>query len=279
MQVALIQFKDAGKKYYFSVENNLELELNDVVVVETAVGIETGKVYSLKEEDELEITQALKPILRVANEHDLIKKSENEQLERDVVKKTILLVRELDLGMKILESEFTLDRAKLTIYFESENRVDFRELVKRISSIYQTRIELRQIGPRDVAKRVGGIGPCGLVLCCSTFIGEFEPVTIKMAKNQNLALNPKKISGVCGKLLCCLKYEDDVYTELRDLMPDINNRVKTEKGKAVVIDINFLTSKIKVRYLEDKELSDEWIDYRESTLIQWNILLKQSGFL
>lgn len=268
MQVALIQFRDAGKKYYFSVENNLKLELNDIVVVETAVGIETGKVYSLKEENELEITQALKPILRVANEHDLIKKLENEHLEREVVKKTILLVRELDLGMKILESEFTLDRAKLTIYFESENRVDFRDLVKKISSIYQTRIELRQIGPRDVAKRVGGIGPCGLVLCCSTFIGEFEPVTIKMAKNQSLALNPKKISGVCGKLLCCLKYEDDVYTELRELMPDINNRVKTEKGKAVVIDINFLTSKIKVRYLDDKELSDEWIDYRESTLIQ-----------
>ncbi|MDY0277070.1 MAG: regulatory iron-sulfur-containing complex subunit RicT [Acholeplasma sp.] len=264
MQIALIQFKEAGKKYYFSI-GDVETKIGDIVVVETSVGIETGKVYLIKEESELAITQALKPVLRVATEDDLVKKALNETDEKEVVITTTKLVKELKLDMKILESEYTLDRQKLTIYFIAEERVDFRELVKRISGIYQTRIELRQIGPRDVAKRVGGIGPCGLVLCCSTFIGDFDPVTIKMAKNQGLALNPKKISGACGKLLCCLKYEDDVYSELRDLMPDVNEKVVTENGDAVVIDINFVARKVKVRYLSDEGLANEWLDYRKLT--------------
>ena len=260
MQVALIQFREAGKKYYFSV-NNIDIKIGDIVVVETSVGVETGKVYTIKTEDELEIVNALKPILRVADEFDLAQKKLNEIDEEEVVVTTKQFVKQLDLDMNILEAEYTLDRAKLTIYFEAEERVDFRELVKMISGKYQTRIELRQIGPRDVAKRIGGIGPCGLILCCSTFIGDFDPVTIKMAKNQNLALNPKKISGVCGKLFCCLKYEDDVYTELRNLLPDINTYVKTEKGRAKIIDVNLLGQKVKVNYLDDEELTPEWLHY------------------
>lgn len=262
MQIALIQFRNAGKKYYFSIPENLDITLNDLVVFETSLGLETGKVYQIKDESEVEILQTLKPLLRKASKADLEQKALNEDEEEFVVSDTSYFVRELDLNMRVLEAEYTLDRTKLTIYFESEDRVDFRELVKRISTKYQTRIELRQIGPRDVAKRVGGIGPCGLVLCCSTFIGDFDPVTIKMAKNQGLALNPKKISGVCGKLLCCLKYEDDVYSELKELIPDINTKVKTDKGKAKIIDVNIIGQKVKVNYLEDEELVPEWLDYR-----------------
>lgn len=259
MQVALIQFREVGKKYYFSYDENLNLKVLDTVVVETSVGLEIGKIYQIKDEKDLEIIEALKPVIRIATKEDIEEKKQNEQGEKDVVATTRKIALDLDLDMKVLDAEYTLDKSKVTIYFESENRVDFRELVKRLSTVYQTRIELRQIGPRDVAKKVGGIGPCGLVLCCSSFIGEFDPVTIKMAKNQNLTLNPKKISGVCGKLLCCLKYEDEVYTELRELLPDINDKVMTEHGLAKVLDVNYLGKKLKVKYLEDDELSMGWI--------------------
>lgn len=262
MQIALIQFHEVGKKYYFSVDNNLNIAVNDVVVVETSVGLETGIVSALKEETEVEVVKTLKPILRKANEKDLKDKASNDQDQIDVVKATNKLVKELDLNMKILEAEYTLDRMKLTIYFESEERVDFRELVRRLSGQFQTRIELRQVGARDVAKRIGGIGPCGLVLCCSTFIGDFDPVTIRMAKNQNLTLNPKKISGICGKLLCCLKYEDSIYSEMREVMPDLYDKIDTINGKATVIDLNFVSSKLKVKY-QDPELSAEWINLAE----------------
>lgn len=258
MQIALIQFQEVGKKYYFSVSEDIKLNVGDLVVVETTIGLETGKVYSIKEENEVEVLKALKPILRIANTKDLEEKAFNNIEELKISKQASTFAKELKLNMKVLESEYTLDRSKLTIYFEAEERIDFRELVKKISSTYQTRIELRQVGPRDVAKKIGGIGPCGLVLCCSTFIGDFDPVTIKMAKNQNLTLNPKKISGICGKLLCCLKYEDDVYTEMRNIMPDLYEKINTEDGKATVIDLNYISQKIKVKY-QDLELSPNWI--------------------
>lgn len=262
MQIALIQFQEVGKKYYFSIENKQDIKIGDTVVVETTIGLETGKVCSIKEETEVDVLKALKPILRKAHDLDLKNKSENKLEEKEVSKNTTKIAKELKLNMKILESEYTLDRSKLTIYFESEERVDFRELVKRISQQYQTRIELRQVGPRDVAKKIGGIGQCGLILCCSTFIGDFDPVTIKMAKNQNLTLNPKKISGACGKLLCCLKFEDDVYTEMRKVMPDLYSKATTEHGKGTVIDINYISSKLKIKYL-DNEISTEWVDLKD----------------
>lgn len=262
MQIALIQFQEVGKKYYFSFNKEMDIAIGDTVVLETTVGLETGIVYDIKEEDQVDVVNALKPILRVATAEDLKNKKQNELDQITVKKDTTKIIRELDLDMKLLDSEYTLDRSKLTIYFESENRVDFRELVRRISSIFQTRIELRQVGPRDVAKKIGGIGPCGLVLCCSKFIGDFEPVTIRMAKNQNLTLNPSKISGICGKLLCCLKYEDDVYSELREVMPDLYDKVSTEKGNGTVIDLNFISNNIKIKY-RDNEIPTEWIHYSE----------------
>lgn len=256
MQVALIQFKEAGKKYYFSYDPFV-LDGGEFVVVETARGIEIGKVYMLKEVEENELTTELKPIIRLATKEDLELSLENEVLEPEIVNTTKKLVIQNELEMKVLGAEYTLDRKRLLIYFEAESRIDFRNLVKDLSEIYHTRIELRQIGPRDAAKMIGGIGPCGLILCCSTFIGEFDTVSIKMAKNQNISLNPQKISGVCGKLLCCIKYEDDVYTKLKETLPDLNEIVKTDNGNARVIDVNILSQKVKVKLIEEDTI--EWL--------------------
>lgn len=260
MEVALVQFKEAGKKYYFSFDG-IDINQNSKVVVETTRGVEIGKVYLVKDIDESELLLELKPILRLASEEDIREDEYNQTLEFSVVEKTKLLAHQNDLEIKILGAEYTLDRRRLVIYFESETRVDFRGLVRDLSEVYHTRIELRQIGPRDAAKMIGGIGPCGLILCCSTFIGEFDTVSIKMAKNQNIALNPQKISGVCGKLLCCIKYEDEIYTELKENMPDISDNVQTESGNGVVIDLNILSQKVKVQYPEDGRI--EWLSYDE----------------
>ena len=256
MKVALVQFKEAGKKYYFSYEG-LTLEVNNLVVVETSRGIEIGKVYLFKDIVETDLTSELKPIIRKATDGDIKEDQYNQTLEPGIIEKSKVLAIQNELEIKVLGAEYTLDRKRLLIYFESENRVDFRNLVRDLSEIYHTRIELRQIGPRDAAKMIGGIGPCGLILCCTTFIGEFDTVSIKMAKNQNIALNPQKISGVCGKLLCCIKYEDDVYTELKKIMPDVNEKVETEKGAANVLDLNIIAQKVKVRYTDNGAI--EWL--------------------
>jgi cell fate regulator YaaT (PSP1 superfamily) len=256
MQVALVQFKEAGKKYYFSYQG-LELSMKDLVVVETSRGIEIGSVYMFKEIAESDLISELKPILRKATVLDIKENDYNMTLEADIVEKAKELAKKNELEIKVLSAEYTLDRKRLLIYFESENRVDFRNLVKDLSEIYHTRIELRQIGPRDAAKMIGGIGPCGLILCCATFIGEFDTVSIKMAKNQNIALNPQKISGVCGKLLCCIKYEDDLYTEYKELMPKVQSQIKTQKGIATVLDTNVIAQKLKVKYEDIAQY--EWI--------------------
>ncbi len=265
VKVALVQFKEAGKKYYFSYEG-LTIEPNDLVVVETTRGVEIGKVYFFKEIEASDLTSELKPIMRKATAEDIKEDQYNQTLEHAIIDKTKQLAIQNELEIKVLGAEYTLDRKRLLIYFEAENRVDFRNLVKDLSEIYHTRIELRQIGPRDAAKMIGGIGPCGLILCCTTFIGEFDTVSIKMAKNQNIALNPQKISGVCGKLLCCIKYEDDVYTELKQLMPDVNQKIQTEKGLANVVDMNVIGQKIKVKYIEGGGF--EWLSVDQIQLIE-----------
>jgi len=256
MQVALIQFKEAGKKYYFSYQG-LEILMKDLVVVETSRGIEVGSVYMFKEIEQSDLISELKPILRKATPEDIKENEYNMTLEEDIVNQAKELAKKNELDIKVLSAEYTLDRKRLLIYFESESRVDFRNLVKDLSEIYHTRIELRQIGPRDAAKMIGGIGPCGLILCCATFIGEFDTVSIKMAKNQNIALNPQKISGVCGKLLCCIKYEDDLYTEYKEMMPKIQSHIKTQKGNAIVLDTNVIAQRLKVKYEDVAQY--EWI--------------------
>jgi cell fate regulator YaaT (PSP1 superfamily) len=246
--VVAIQFNYLGKKYYFST-NNLDLHRKDFVVVETIRGLELGEVVSdvMQISDE-EIVSPLKPILRIANYEDLKTHKENVDKESLVMKKTSDLVNMNRLEMKLLNCEYTLDRSKLIIYFTAEGRVDFRELVKDLANEFHVRIELRQVGARDGAKVIGGIGPCGRQTCCTTFLREFEPVSIKMAKNQNLSLNPSNISGICGKLLCCIRYEDDNYRDFKKQMPNLNSLVWTLDGRGKVVDINYSMQSLTVQF-------------------------------
>ncbi len=252
-KVVAIQFDRLGKKYYFDTEN-IRVNNGDKVVVETIRGLELGSVVS----DEMEISNEdlvspLKPIIRVASQSDLKKHEENVADEPIVLDITEKLIIKNQLEMKLLNCEYTLDRSKLIIYFNAEGRVDFRELVKDLANEFHVRIELRQVGVRDGAKVLGGIGQCGRLTCCTTFLYEFQPVSIKMAKNQNLSLNPNNISGICGKLLCCIKYEDDNYKEFRERMPKIDSTVDTPDGKAQVKQLNYIMHSVQVE-LKNKNL-------------------------
>ena len=247
-----VKFKPVGKRYFFGTAN-YELKDGDPVIVSTVRGTELGyccgEIFNL---DERDLTAELKDIVRLASPQDLETHEKNKQDQPKIIEKTKEISKELELAIKVLEAEYTLDRSKLIIYFESENRIDFRELVKRLAEIYHTRIELRQVGSRDGAKVFGGIGPCGLIVCCRTFITEFDNVSVKMAKNQNLSLNPVKISGNCGKLLCCINYENELYKELKKFAPDIGDIVKTEEGPAKVLSCDVLNKTCKVKYIEEE---------------------------
>ena len=251
MKAIKVRFKPVGKRYFFGTAG-LNLRDGMEVVVNTIRGLElgvcSGDVFELDAKD---LTSELKDVVRIASKHDKENFAKNKAEEPEVVEHTKRFSRELELPIKVLEAEYTLDKSKLIIYFESENRVDFRELVKKLAEVYHTRIELRQVGSRDGAKVFGGIGPCGLVVCCKTFITEFDNVSVKMAKNQNLSLNPVKISGNCGKLLCCINYENDLYKELRQYAPDIGDIVKTEEGPAKVLTCDVLNRNLKVKYIEE----------------------------
>lgn len=252
MKAIRIQFKPLGKRYYFGT-SGLDIKDGSSVIVNTIRGIElgfcVGDIFDLKEED---LTSELKDIVRLATPEDLKAYEKNKSEEAGVVSKTKYYAKKNELEIKVLEAEYTLDRAKLIIYFEAEGRVDFRELVKNLADEYHTRIELRQVGSRDGAKVFGGIGPCGLIVCCQTFITQFDNVSVKMAKNQNLSLNPVKISGNCGKLLCCINYENELYTELRKYAPDTGDIVETEDGPAKVLSCDVLNRNLKVKYIEEE---------------------------
>ena len=249
MKVTKVQFKPLGKRYFFGIAN-LDVKDKTPVVVNTIRGIEmgycVGEPFDLKEDESI---PELKDIVRIATEEDLKNFEKNKELEPEIVLKTKYFAKKENLEMKVLEAEYTLDQAKLIIYFESEGRVDFRELVKDLAEIYHTRIELRQVGSRDGAKVFGGIGPCGLIVCCQTFITQFDNVSVKMAKNQNLSLNPVKISGNCGKLLCCINYENELYTELRKFAPDTGDIVETPDGPAKILTCDVLNKNLKVKYI------------------------------
>ncbi len=252
MEAIKVQFKPLGKRYFFGV-GKLKLSDGVKVVVNTIRGTElgycVGDVFDL---NEMDLTSELKDVLRIATDNDIESFEYNKTLEADILKKTKELSKEHNLEMKVLECEYTLDRSKLIIYFESEGRVDFRDLVKDLADIYHTRIELRQVGSRDGAKVFGGIGPCGLIVCCKTFITEFENVSVKMCKNQSLSLNPVKISGNCGKLLCCINYEDDLYKELRKHAPDVGDIVETKEGPAKVLSCDVINRNLKVKYVGEE---------------------------
>lgn len=261
-----VRFKKAGKIYYFDPDS-LDINKDDYVVVETARGIEFGNVtVGPKQVSEDEIVQPLKKVIRVAQEEDFIIHQNNKEKAKEAFKICERKIAEHGLEMKLIDVEYTFDNNKVIFYFTADGRVDFRELVRDLAAIFKTRIELRQIGVRDEAKMIGGLGPCGKPICCATFLGEFEPVSIKMAKEQSLSLNPSKISGLCGRLMCCLKYEQEVYEELLENMPAVGSIVLTPEGKGTVIETFTLLQMVKVRVkLEDD--TEELVNYKVDEII------------
>ena len=235
-----VRFKDIGKIYYFS-PNNIEFEVGDGVIVETVRGVEFGKVaLAVREIDESEIVSPLKSVIRKATEKDVDTAKRNIEKKPEAMKVAKEKIEKHKLNMKLIDCEFTFDNTKVIFYFTADTRVDFRELVKDLASHFRIRIELRQVGIRDEAKLLGGLGPCGRACCCSSCLGDFARVSIKMAKTQGLSLNPGKISGLCGRLMCCLQYENDYYSETYKLMPKINSEIKTPDGKAIVMSNDML---------------------------------------
>jgi cell fate regulator YaaT (PSP1 superfamily) len=242
-----VRFKSVGKIYYFAPGNE-KVENGQKVIVETARGVECGTVVvSNREVPDSELSAPLKPVIRIATEKDLDTVKENKKKEEEAFKICEEKIAKHKLDMKLVDVECTFDNNKLLFYFTAENRVDFRELVKDLASVFRTRIELRQIGVRDEAKMLGGLGICGRPFCCNGFLGEFQPVSIKMAKEQGLSLNPTKISGTCSRLMCCLKYEQESYEDLIRTTPKVNAYVSTPSGNGFVEEVNLITGKLKVK--------------------------------
>lgn len=252
-EVIGVRFKEVGKVYYFS-PGQAKLPVGERVIVETARGVECGTVVigNFLAEDE-DIVHPLKEIYRVATEQDLQMLEKNKARKDEIMKVFTEKIAEHKLSMKPIDVESTFDGGKIMFYFTAESRVDFRDLVKDLAGIYRTRIELRQIGVRDEAKMLGGLGICGRQLCCASFLGEFQPVSIKMAKEQSLSLNPTKISGTCGRLMCCLKYEQDSYEELLKITPKVGALVETSEGRGIVTETNLLTGVLKVSLDKNKD--------------------------
>lgn len=242
-----VRFKEVGKIYYFD-PCDIEFNAGEFVIVETARGIECGQVATPnRDEDDDNIVHPLKKVIRKATDADLKHLEENKKKEKDALKTCEKLVLQHGLDMKLVDVEYTFDNSKIMFYFTADGRVDFRALVKDLASAFRTRIELRQIGVRDEAKMLGGLGVCGKPFCCSSFLGEFQPVSIKMAKEQGLSLSPVKISGTCGRLMCCLKYEQEAYTDLLKRTPKVGAIVKTPLGRGLVVESNLLSQTLKVK--------------------------------
>ncbi|MCL2110747.1 MAG: stage 0 sporulation family protein [Clostridiales bacterium] len=255
--VATVKFRTSQKHYYFDPAGH-EVKCGDYVVVETQRGKELGIVRgSLHEVSEKEFGKAIRPILRKATPDDIAMEAEYMDRRKEAVQVCKQKIEDYNLQMKLIDAEYTFDGSKLVFYFTAEKRVDFRDLVKDLAGHFRMRIELRQIGVRDETRILGGFGTCGRELCCKGWLTDFEPVSIKMAKVQNLSLNPGKISGCCGRLMCCLKYEHDVYTELKAGMPDAGEVVDTGQGLARVFDTNIFEGTARVRYIEEERTRDE----------------------
>lgn len=247
IEVIGVRFKEVGKVYYFD-PNGEKYAIGDRAIVETSRGIECGEVAADNRfVDEEKVVMPLKSALRHATEDDIARVEENARLEKQAFAKCEEKIAAHGLDMKLVDVEYTYDNSKIIFYFTADGRVDFRELVKDLAAVFRTRIELRQIGVRDEAKMMGGLGICGRPFCCSQFLGEFAPVSVKMAKEQGLSLNPTKISGTCGRLMCCLKYEQEGYEELIRTTPRVGAAVKTPEGAGTVIDINLMTGMLSIK--------------------------------
>ena len=246
-EVIGVRFKNVGKIYYFS-PNGVQMPVGEKVIVETARGIECGEVAlsNRKIEDE-GIVKPLKTVIRVANKEDLKRIEDNKAKEKKAFRLCLEKIEKHKLEMKLVDVEYTFDNNKILFYFTADGRVDFRELVKDLASVFKTRIELRQIGVRDESKMIGGLGICGQPFCCSRFLKDFQPVSIKMAKEQGLSLNPTKISGACGRLMCCLAYEESAYEYLNSIMPMVGSTVRTPDGLGTVLEVNPISGYLRVR--------------------------------
>ena len=258
-----VRFRTAGKIYYFD-PTRFEINKGDHVIVETARGVEYGTVVGgIREVDDSKVVQPLKPVLRIATERDNEQEAANKGKEKEAFRICQEKIRKHGLDMKLIDAEYTFDNNKVLFYFTADGRIDFRELVKDLASVFKTRIELRQIGVRDETKILGGIGICGRRLCCHTHLSEFVPVSIKMAKEQNLSLNPTKISGVCGRLMCCLKHEEETYEDLNRRLPNTGDYVTTDDGlKGEVSSVNVLRQQVKVivNVDDEKEIREYRLD-------------------
>lgn len=271
-EVIGVRFKKAGKIYYFD-PGTFDVQKDEGVIVETTRGVEYGKaVIERKSVDEEDVVLPLRKVIRIATEEDRHQVSRNKSDAEEALDICLAKIYEHKLDMKLVDVEYTFDRNKIIFYFTAEGRVDFRELVKDLAAVFKTRIELRQIGVRDEAKMLGGIGPCGRMLCCSTFLGDFEPVSIKMAKDQNLSLNPAKISGVCGRLMCCLKYENDQYESAKQELPDIGEKIAVHQGKGRVVGLNILERLVQIELSGQEKV----IEYTLDELIEEGAISSQA---
>ena len=263
-----VRFKDVGKVYYFD-PNGEQLKVGDNVIVETSRGIECGKVaLANRELTDDKVTSPLKKMIRKATKEDMDIVEENRKKEKRAFAICEQKIAQHKLQMKLVNVEYTFDNNKILFYFTADGRVDFRDLVKDLAYVFRTRIELRQIGVRDEAKMLGGLGICGRPFCCNTFLGEFQPVSIKMAKEQGMSLNPVKISGTCGRLMCCLKYEQDVYTKLLKSTPKTGAIVDTPDGKGTVIDMNLITGRLTVQLHKAPDAAPHTFDVSEVKVIK-----------
>lgn len=263
-----VRFKRAGKVYYFDPKN-IEFQVGDGAIVETARGVEYGDVVIPRRTvEEAKITKPLKPVIRKADEKDRKRLEENKKKEKQAFQICQSKIAKHKMEMKLINVEYTFDNNKIVFYFTADGRVDFRELVKDLAGVFKTRIELRQIGVRDETKMIGGLGPCGRPACCAVFLGDFQPVSIKMAKEQSLSLSPTKISGLCGRLMCCLNYEHEYYEEMAAKLPRNGSEVKTPDGKGTVTETNALKQTVKVKvYIDENN-----VDLKEYPLADIKVL-------
>lgn len=267
-EVVGIRFKEVGKIYYFDPAGHT-VNKGDHVIVETIRGVECGEIaMDNREVSDEELVKPLKPIIRIATDEDMAIVENNKKKEKDAFDICLKKIEAHKLDMKLIDVEYTFDGSKVLFYFTSDGRVDFRELVKDLASVFRIRIELRQIGVRDESKMKGGLGMCGRPFCCNSFLGDFQPVSIKMAKEQGLSLNPTKISGTCGRLMCCLKYEQDSYEHLLRVTPKVGAIVETNEGKGTVVETNILKGELKVRLDRRPDAAPAIFDRHDVKLIK-----------
>ncbi len=267
-EVIGVRFKEVGKVYYFDPDGQ-QLKKGDRVIVETVRGIECGEVaMDNREINDEEIVKPLKKLIRIATEKDIQTVAENKAKEKDAFETCQKKIAAHGLEMKLVDVEYTFDGGKILFYFTADGRVDFRDLVKDLAGVFRTRIELRQIGVRDEAKMLGGLGICGRPFCCNGFLGEFQPVSIKMAKEQGLSLNPTKISGACGRLMCCLKYEQNAYEYLLKITPKPGAIVETADGAGTVVDFSLITGKLKVQLHNNPEAQPRTFHRKDVKLVK-----------